>query len=275
LRPTCSVINDRDTCCEKALCLDTEPWTTCADIDNPTNGCGCRDRGFSLTQGCTLQGWTCRAYEIWGWCVPTVISRGRPFPGKEDTLARPFNFPEVNCCICGGGTEVLPTFEWWTPTIAPPHELVANPPAQHVCCSAVSQQSRAGVQAAVPKTLNHTAMEHLDCSVDRPADSKQGAACTYCLCLFDLGADLYARPQCCSLNDLADRRGEPGLDPRTGFEYCGRSTAQQSLPKQKVAFCELRYDLYSYTNGASGPIGMSWSITILASISLASTMSVR
>eukprot|EP00928_Gymnodinium_smaydae_P099476 TRINITY_DN9506_c0_g1_i1.p2 TRINITY_DN9506_c0_g1~~TRINITY_DN9506_c0_g1_i1.p2 ORF type:complete len:174 (-),score=31.66 TRINITY_DN9506_c0_g1_i1:72-593(-) len=80
-------------------CKDASPdWT---------NGfLGCAAEGFGTQHGCTPQGWTCEGYEIRGWCKDGQKTTGSFAFGKD------MNYPERNCCACGGGT--VGTCRPWT-----------------------------------------------------------------------------------------------------------------------------------------------------------------
>eukprot|EP00928_Gymnodinium_smaydae_P010078 TRINITY_DN13787_c0_g1_i1.p1 TRINITY_DN13787_c0_g1~~TRINITY_DN13787_c0_g1_i1.p1 ORF type:complete len:635 (-),score=64.32 TRINITY_DN13787_c0_g1_i1:74-1708(-) len=240
LGKTCSVANDLDACCGKALCTDMENW-----VSKTT----CRDDGFKLGQGCTSQGWTCKAYEIWGWCKPSHIARGVIVPGSEWALGEDYNSPTENCCICGGGIETLPNVDYGP---EPPElsNVTENPPGEHLCCVGLDV-GREHVRAVLPEPLNVTAMRRWDCmDPSLNAATPAGAACSYCMCLFDDGADFLKHPQCCSLR----RSSTPGIDSISGQPFCTKYMPRYNLLTERVRSCELRYDLY-LTSGATSSFG--------------------
>jgi len=49
---------------------------------------------------CQPAGWTCAGYEFRGWCRGGAVTRGSSF-----ATGSKFNYPEKNCCVCGGGAE--------------------------------------------------------------------------------------------------------------------------------------------------------------------------
>eukprot|EP00929_Paragymnodinium_shiwhaense_P114350 TRINITY_DN82714_c0_g1_i1.p1 TRINITY_DN82714_c0_g1~~TRINITY_DN82714_c0_g1_i1.p1 ORF type:complete len:759 (+),score=151.30 TRINITY_DN82714_c0_g1_i1:70-2346(+) len=236
----CTIASDRDRCCQKAICIDTPDWRS---------GEGCREEGFSLSQGCTPRGWTCEAYDIWYWCRPSNINRGVPIPGAEWALGEAYNFPENHCCICGGGDEVLDTLQLDRPTPPPLHALTLNPPAQHLCCLGMGE-GLDQVAASLPEHLNHTALDRVMCATDDYlANTKRGAACMYCRCLHEDGLDLLREPQCCSLRQF----GAATTDAQTGFPMCTSYTVNYKLNTSGLRACELRYDLYPFAPlGAAG-----------------------
>merc|ERR1712176_92346 len=76
--------------CNGDLLQDTPKWT---------NGYHCQDETTppaypTPAEGCSFQGWTCEGYESQGWCKDGTINFGA---GSD------FNYPEKNCCACGGG----------------------------------------------------------------------------------------------------------------------------------------------------------------------------
>jgi len=70
----------------------------CEDTSGWANGWNCKGDGMRRSQWCTSNGWTCEAYDLWGWC-----SDGRVTPGKEFASTVALRNPQENCCICGGG----------------------------------------------------------------------------------------------------------------------------------------------------------------------------
>eukprot|EP00928_Gymnodinium_smaydae_P018391 TRINITY_DN17000_c0_g1_i1.p1 TRINITY_DN17000_c0_g1~~TRINITY_DN17000_c0_g1_i1.p1 ORF type:complete len:415 (+),score=90.37 TRINITY_DN17000_c0_g1_i1:158-1402(+) len=71
--------------------------TTCLDAPNWASGADCASGGATETQGCVAEGWTCEAYSSKGWCVD-----GKPAQGMTLKFGDGNNFPEKNCCACGG-----------------------------------------------------------------------------------------------------------------------------------------------------------------------------
>jgi len=75
------------------LCTDTPDWANGDD--------SCIREGFGLDQGCSERGWRCEAYASHApqaWCAGGAL-----VPGMETAFGEVHNFPEVNCCVCGGG----------------------------------------------------------------------------------------------------------------------------------------------------------------------------
>merc|ERR1719281_2287895 len=68
----------------------------CEDAPGWTNGFDCSTEKFSQNATlCRKSGFTCAAYVALGWC-------------KESWALGPsMNYPEMNCCACGGGTSVM------------------------------------------------------------------------------------------------------------------------------------------------------------------------
>lgn len=71
-----------------SACTDAEDWT------NSWAGCAI-EAGGEDPHNCKPTGWTCLAYSRNGWC-----SNGTASPSF---LGMHFNYPEKNCCECGGG----------------------------------------------------------------------------------------------------------------------------------------------------------------------------
>lgn len=99
-RFTCSASEPRSV---MMRCAD-RCGTECADM--PTrrgkewgNGEDCRKAGFTAKDGCSKRGWTCEAYQKFGWCVG-----GGPAPCASSKFGKAFRKPEEHCCMCGGGT---------------------------------------------------------------------------------------------------------------------------------------------------------------------------
>jgi hypothetical protein len=79
-------------------CTDTPDWANGDD--------SCIREGFGLDQGCSDRGWKCEAYARHAeqaWCVDGAV-----VPGMETALGEVHNFPEENCCVCGGGQKAPP-----------------------------------------------------------------------------------------------------------------------------------------------------------------------
>merc|ERR1712151_73302 len=53
---------------------------------------------YGVEDGCTLTGWSCAGYEKRGWCAD-----GQQLAGTF-AFGLYMNFPEKNCCACGGGS---------------------------------------------------------------------------------------------------------------------------------------------------------------------------
>lgn len=70
-------------------CFDTLGWT------NGYTDCG--DEGNAGGRYCTSTGWTCAGYVARGWCANGAATRGSEF-----AFGAAFNYPERNCCACGG-----------------------------------------------------------------------------------------------------------------------------------------------------------------------------
>eukprot|EP00401_Gymnodinium_catenatum_P029056 CAMPEP_0117551064 /NCGR_PEP_ID=MMETSP0784-20121206/48999_1 /TAXON_ID=39447 /ORGANISM="" /LENGTH=442 /DNA_ID=CAMNT_0005348093 /DNA_START=1 /DNA_END=1329 /DNA_ORIENTATION=- len=70
---------------------------SCVDVPYWTNGIDCEADGAGEEQGCEAEGWTCKAYALQSWC-----SDGRPAHGMDSKFGEAFNYPERNCCVCGG-----------------------------------------------------------------------------------------------------------------------------------------------------------------------------
>jgi hypothetical protein len=73
-------------------CQDEEAWN---------NGFRwCVDEGYGVEDGCIPgKGWSCLGYEKRGWC-----KGGSKQSGFDFAFGAQFNFPEKNCCVCGGGS---------------------------------------------------------------------------------------------------------------------------------------------------------------------------
>eukprot|EP00929_Paragymnodinium_shiwhaense_P045773 TRINITY_DN23338_c0_g1_i1.p1 TRINITY_DN23338_c0_g1~~TRINITY_DN23338_c0_g1_i1.p1 ORF type:complete len:612 (+),score=120.09 TRINITY_DN23338_c0_g1_i1:94-1836(+) len=69
---------------------------TCVDTANWTNGYDCLTESKGASDGCTKGGWTCKGYELQGWCVD-----GKPADDVEFALGLPLHDPQANCCACG------------------------------------------------------------------------------------------------------------------------------------------------------------------------------
>eukprot|EP00928_Gymnodinium_smaydae_P005729 TRINITY_DN1196_c0_g4_i1.p1 TRINITY_DN1196_c0_g4~~TRINITY_DN1196_c0_g4_i1.p1 ORF type:complete len:721 (+),score=151.87 TRINITY_DN1196_c0_g4_i1:36-2165(+) len=72
----------------------------CTDIAGWANGVDCRSQGFRASQHCSAGGWTCDAYELWGWCKD-----GKVAPGQTLNAGDAKRNPEQHCCVCGGGSK--------------------------------------------------------------------------------------------------------------------------------------------------------------------------
>lgn len=72
----------------------------CADTPQWANGYyQCETDGYKGV-GCGPRGFTCAAYAANRWCLD-----GKPVPSKERwILGEGLNYPEMNCCVCGGGS---------------------------------------------------------------------------------------------------------------------------------------------------------------------------
>jgi len=75
-------------------CQSTPGWT-----NGNVMAENCRHEGYGSDAGCTAEGWTCEGYEHRGWCA-----KGRVTHGSEFAMGAAFNYPELNCCACGGGS---------------------------------------------------------------------------------------------------------------------------------------------------------------------------
>eukprot|EP00933_Yihiella_yeosuensis_P038393 TRINITY_DN3232_c2_g1_i1.p1 TRINITY_DN3232_c2_g1~~TRINITY_DN3232_c2_g1_i1.p1 ORF type:complete len:317 (+),score=64.04 TRINITY_DN3232_c2_g1_i1:73-1023(+) len=89
----------------------------------------CNTNGYAGL-GCSPTGFTCEAYELNGWCLG-----GRQVKGKEWAMGEKLNFPELNCCVCGGGSSTSRQAEA-DPVPPTPPPIVANKPAT---CSSYSK----------------------------------------------------------------------------------------------------------------------------------------
>eukprot|EP00927_Polykrikos_kofoidii_P014096 TRINITY_DN16147_c0_g2_i1.p1 TRINITY_DN16147_c0_g2~~TRINITY_DN16147_c0_g2_i1.p1 ORF type:complete len:780 (-),score=92.53 TRINITY_DN16147_c0_g2_i1:53-2392(-) len=230
----CDVRTDRDICCVLAVCVDTNMWRS-----EP----GCSEDSFTLAQGCANNAWTCEAYKIWSWCIPSPVGimRGVPVAGAEWALGNAHNFPETHCCICGGGEEMLPTIDLLAEP-PPLHRIAEVPPLQHVCCVKTGPRI-VDVVGILPQALNHTDVQRIACANGGfSATTKVGAVCSYCLCLETDGADLFNDPSCCSIREF----GKAGIDPTSGHPYCNRYSPKYNLDNHTLRSCELRYDLYRF-----------------------------
>ncbi|CAE8611803.1 unnamed protein product [Polarella glacialis] len=140
--------------------------------------------------------------------------------------------------------------------------------AQHVCCTARGPL-RKDVLATLPEAYNHSAIREVECvGIDGVEHIKRmGTACSYCLCLFDDGADFRTAPDCCSLNNF----GTPGMDFRTGYPICQKYKATYNLASNTVRSCELRYDLYPFLAAASPQLPGLAHGALLAATVLAAT----
>lgn len=73
-------------------CVDTPEWA---------NGYyKCESDGYKGV-GCGPRGFTCDAYAANGLCLG-----GKPAKGKGWSLGEGMNYPELNCCVCGGGSSL-------------------------------------------------------------------------------------------------------------------------------------------------------------------------
>jgi hypothetical protein len=78
----------------------SENCTDTADWNNGYWRCWSSE-GKRYADGCTPQGWTCEGYSIQGWC-----RNGEQVPQWESgvyAFGPTLNYPERNCCECGGG----------------------------------------------------------------------------------------------------------------------------------------------------------------------------
>lgn len=71
-------------------CVDTPEWAN--------SYYKCETDGYKGV-GCGPRGFTCDAYAANGLCLG-----GKPAEGKGWSLGKGMNFPELNCCVCGGGS---------------------------------------------------------------------------------------------------------------------------------------------------------------------------
>lgn len=70
---------------------------TCYDTPNWASGIDCASSGATAADGCLAEGWNCTAYKSKGWC-----SGGQAVSGHESMVGVDNNYPENNCCECGG-----------------------------------------------------------------------------------------------------------------------------------------------------------------------------
>mmetsp|Transcript_100015 Transcript_100015/g.291731 ORF Transcript_100015/g.291731 Transcript_100015/m.291731 type:complete len:177 (+) Transcript_100015:129-659(+) len=133
---------------------------------------------------------------------------------------------------------------------------------QHVCCL-MRGPSADGLHAQLPEALNHSAMREVACAAVEGVHHvrKGGSACSYCMCLYDDGADFGRSPDCCSLKSF----GQPGVDARTGHPMCQRYRKTYNLATGVTRACELRYDLYHFaaTSAGSRMRLARWTIALL------------
>lgn len=73
----------------KPLCEDDVKWA---------NGYFCQGEGKRESQGCTEAGWTCKAYELWGWCADGKVL-------QDWSIGDHLKNPDAHCCVCGGGAQ--------------------------------------------------------------------------------------------------------------------------------------------------------------------------
>eukprot|EP00930_Biecheleria_cincta_P090972 TRINITY_DN80453_c0_g1_i1.p1 TRINITY_DN80453_c0_g1~~TRINITY_DN80453_c0_g1_i1.p1 ORF type:complete len:175 (+),score=18.89 TRINITY_DN80453_c0_g1_i1:46-570(+) len=139
---------------------------------------------------------------------------------------------------------------------------------QHLCCAALGKE-RADVRAMMPEAFNHSAIRAVKCTDTKGVDHlhRVGTACSYCLCLFDDGAEFWRSPSCCSLTKF----GSPGVNEVTGQPICQKYRQTYNLYTFNVRSCELRYDLYSFKAHAFGlrPAAFAVIVTILSAVSQA------
>mmetsp|Transcript_80867 Transcript_80867/g.142640 ORF Transcript_80867/g.142640 Transcript_80867/m.142640 type:complete len:316 (-) Transcript_80867:246-1193(-) len=84
---------------EAAMALDA---SQCIDTQNWANGYyKCNENGYTGI-GCVANGFNCEAYASNALCVA-----GKPVPGKDWAFGESLNYPELNCCACGGGSGSL------------------------------------------------------------------------------------------------------------------------------------------------------------------------
>eukprot|EP00928_Gymnodinium_smaydae_P045563 TRINITY_DN30363_c0_g1_i1.p1 TRINITY_DN30363_c0_g1~~TRINITY_DN30363_c0_g1_i1.p1 ORF type:complete len:549 (+),score=117.87 TRINITY_DN30363_c0_g1_i1:217-1647(+) len=77
---------------------DPEQPLQCKDTEGWRNGFrGCHAEGYGHQHGCTSDGWTCWGYVYRGWCRDGYRRTG------GFAFGRWMNYPERNCCQCGGG----------------------------------------------------------------------------------------------------------------------------------------------------------------------------
>ncbi|CAK9115743.1 unnamed protein product [Durusdinium trenchii] len=136
---------------------------------------------------------------------------------------------------------------------------------QHLCCASVGPNPE-DVRAMLPEAFNHSAVRIVECTKLSGTDfvHRVGTACSYCMCLWEDGADLQTSAECCSLTNF----GTPGYNTATGYTTCQKCYAQKMLRNQwdkvellrykqtynlktgVVRSCELRYDMYSFKSAA-------------------------
>merc|ERR1712190_193809 len=73
-------------------CVDTPEWAN--------SYYKCKTDGYKGV-GCGPRGFTCDAYAYNGLCFG-----GKPARGKGWSLGKGMNYPEWNCCVCGGGSRL-------------------------------------------------------------------------------------------------------------------------------------------------------------------------
>ncbi|CAK9052573.1 unnamed protein product [Durusdinium trenchii] len=118
---------------------------------------------------------------------------------------------------------------------------------QHLCCASVGPNPE-DVRAMLPEAFNHSAVRIVECTKLSGTDfvHRVGTACSYCMCLWEDGADLQTSAECCSLTNF----GTPGYNTATGYTTCQKYKQTYNLKTGVVRSCELRYDMYSFKSAA-------------------------
>eukprot|EP00927_Polykrikos_kofoidii_P083009 TRINITY_DN8402_c0_g2_i1.p1 TRINITY_DN8402_c0_g2~~TRINITY_DN8402_c0_g2_i1.p1 ORF type:complete len:1106 (+),score=146.24 TRINITY_DN8402_c0_g2_i1:405-3320(+) len=88
-------VADSDEASQVNVCTDTRDWT---------NGFSdCSKSGLKEADGCTSSGLTCKGYELGVKGQPMCVD-GAPKPEFKWAMGEGYNRPDLNCCVCGGGS---------------------------------------------------------------------------------------------------------------------------------------------------------------------------
>mmetsp|Transcript_872 Transcript_872/g.1743 ORF Transcript_872/g.1743 Transcript_872/m.1743 type:complete len:220 (-) Transcript_872:9-668(-) len=132
-------------------------------------------------------------------------------------------------------------------------------PAYHVCCyyafdGPVQMFGDASAFGTLPEPTNHSSTFSVACSAPVSGGGiqceycKERAVCDFCSCLHANGR---LDSWCCSLNQWR----EAGVDPATGYPYCGSVNIVHNTRSRETMDCPLNYDVYDWESTA-GPVSL-------------------